>query len=264
MGLDIYVYKPKKVEDPSKIDDDDSFYLVDLNPELEIFKDYIFARENEYYDLETALGKIGKEEKNLRWVSTEFGKKTTFKYLDKDHQMYNMLEWLDDVWADTYFDSLKELRQSELYKIYERDYHWLAKEHGWKPSWKFFASGSGKTYYNFVKLQKFVRRKVKINIKNPPTLKKIERCVLGEEIGWQRKGANKLFYKESIWDTPAITRLDLLKDHWEKYFSFSTPESEGGFGSGVEFDQPDDEMKKNFKMNILDKFVEGETFVIYG
>lgn len=43
---------------------------------------------------------------------------------------------------------------------------------------------------------------------------------VGEEVGYQRKGANKRFYDDGKWDnnTVVIDRETLLDD-WEKYFS---------------------------------------------
>jgi len=49
----------------------------------------------------------------------------------------------------------------------------------------------------------------------------------------------------------------------DTYYANQTPESKGGWGSGVEYEQDDETMRKNFKKNIIDKFIEGETFVIY-
>lgn len=84
-----------------------------------------------------------------------------------------------------------------------------------------------------------------------------------EEVGYQRKGANDRFYEDGMWDSPCVLDAKTLNEHWEKYFSFKTPDSVGGFGSCVELDFEDEEMKRRFKENIIDKFIEGETFVIY-
>jgi len=100
------------------------------------------------------------------------------------------------------------------------------------------------------------------------TFKEQEDWIIGESIGWQRKGANSLFYTDdengdSMWSSPPIVEKSVLLEHWKKYFSCSTPTAPGGFGSGVEFEQSDSEMRENFKKNIVDKFIEGETYVIY-
>ena len=40
---------------------------------------------------------------------------------------------------------------------------------------------------------------------------KIKPCLIYREIGWQRKGANKLFYERDIWGTSKyITELEVL------------------------------------------------------
>lgn len=95
------------------------------------------------------------------------------------------------------------------------------------------------------------------------TIFKEEDWILAENIGWQRKGANTLFYEKDIWSHPPIVKESVLMEHFKLYFSHRTPQSEGGFGSGVEFKQSDSEMAKNFTENIISKFKEGETFVVY-
>ena len=45
-----------------------------------------------------------------------------------------------------------------------------------------------------------------------------------------------------MWDSRCVTSIDELKEHYEKYFK---------------------ESGEHFKTDIIDKFVEGETFVIY-
>lgn len=84
------------------------------------------------------------------------------------------------------------------------------------------------------------------------------------EVGYQRKGANSQFYEDGMWDSPCVTSMETLTDHWNKYFSKATPESKGGWGSGVEFTGiSDKERREEFKTNIIDVFVEGEMFVQY-
>lgn len=75
---------------------------------------------------------------------------------------------------------------------------------------------------------------------------------VGEEVGYQRKGANKRFYDDGKWDnnTVVIDRETLLDD-WEKYFS---DEDDAYYGKNA---------KQHFKENIIDKFVDGETIVCY-
>ena len=62
---------------------------------------------------------------------------------------------------------------------------------------------------------------------------------------------------------------ETLYEHWDKYFSTDTsvekeektPAVFTGFG--VEYALPAGENRNNFKKNIVDKFVEGQNFVVY-
>jgi len=188
MGLDITVYKPIKVkeEDFQKIED---FLNIEDHPELSVFSDFIFEKENEYYDLENEARDLGYNLEDLIWTGTSFGPESAYTFKDSDGN------------------------------------------------------------------------DVKIIITK--TIKKIDKCIAIEEVGYQRKGANKKFYEDKIWDSPCVIDQKTLNNHWETYFSNQTPESKGGWGSGVEYEQDDETMRKNFKKNIIDKFIEGETFVIY-
>ena len=104
--------------------------------------------------------------------------------------------------------------------------------------------------------------------------------ILCKEVGYQRKGANKAFYGENMWGPPAVITISTLRSHWDKYFSGEgNINKEGGlqissegnltveegvpWGFGVEYDLDADENRKRFKENIIDHFVEGETFLIY-
>ena len=166
-------------------------YTLKETPELEVFKDFIFEKENEYYDTVKALTDAGYVAENVECTGIEFGDEAIFNFETKDGG-------------------------------------------------------------------------VRFDIKNPPTHKVLERCVACEEIGYQRKGANKQFYEDDMWNSPCVMDAKTLNEHWEKYFSFETPASPGdGFGSSVEYSMDDAERKTRFKENIIDKFVEGETFVVY-
>jgi len=72
----------------------------------------------------------------------------------------------------------------------------------------------------------------------------------GEEIGYQRKGANAAFYDDGLWGTNVFTK-EMLLEHWDKYFS----------------DPNNERYKKHtrsvFGNNIIKHFKEGETFVSY-
>lgn len=122
---------------------------------------------------------------------------------------------------------------------------------------------TGTEYDEGVKLSFVTKDGQEIDLIDPPIIKKLEKFLMVEEVGYQRKGANKKFYEDGMWDSPPVLKLDTLKDHWEKYFSHQTPDSAGGWGSGVEYELEDEEMKTRFKENIIDKFIEGETFVLY-
>lgn len=96
------------------------------------------------------------------------------------------------------------------------------------------------------------------------TFEKERDCLLVTEVGYQRKGANQKFYEDGMWGgSPCVLDKATLNEHLEKYFSAPTPESKGGWGSGTEIVRTADEMRENFQRNIIDKFVEGKTFVIY-
>lgn len=97
----------------------------------------------------------------------------------------------------------------------------------------------------------------------PKTFKKKELCLAIEEIAYQRKGANSKFYEDEAWNSKCITSRRMVSNHWKKYFSKNTPASKGGWGWGVEFKLANKEMKETFKKNIVDKFVEGKTFLMY-
>lgn len=83
MGLDIYVNKVEKLNGRNTKDIEDYIVLSD-HPELEIFKSYIFEKENEYYDLESAVKKKGYDLNELILISIEHGPKTSFIYETKE------------------------------------------------------------------------------------------------------------------------------------------------------------------------------------
>lgn len=77
-------------------------------------------------------------------------------------------------------------------------------------------------------------------IVNPPIIEKTKRVLWYEEVGYQRKGANAQFYDDDMWSSDDVVELKVLKEHYDKYF-----------------------LDSNFQENVIDKFVEGETFVGY-
>lgn len=261
MGLDISVYRPI-IPDGSKRIDEDDYYILSENPELECFSSMSFEKENSYYDLDETIKLLGKNSEDLIWTGTSYGRRTIFSYLDTKHELYAANQFFEAIWHSMDFNSLGELRNSDYFKEYKEKYLPVMKRHGYKPRYK-TKSSDGRVYYSLNHPWKISRLLVEIKIINPPTYKKMERCILCEEVGYQRKGANKKFYEDGMWDSPCVVDLKTLNDHWERYFSHSTPESNGGWGSSVEYKQDDGEMKENFKRNIIDNFIEGETFVVY-
>lgn len=105
-----------------------------------------------------------------------------------------------------------------------------------------------------------------ITIDDAPLVKEIETCIMVKEVGYQRKGANEKFYTDGMWDSRCITSKAQLLKHWNEYFSGPKEIKKrkfSSFGFGVEFDHSPEEARANFKKNIIDKFVEGQTFVSY-
>ena len=85
----------------------------------------------------------------------------------------------------------------------------------------------------------------KIEIQNPKIIALNKKVIYVKEVGYQRKGQNGRFHEDDQWNGKAITNLHILKLHWRRYFSGSTW------------------ARNNFKRAIVDKFVEGQTFVVY-
>lgn len=71
-------------------------------------------------------------------------------------------------------------------------------------------------------------------------------AVKEDPISHQRRGVNKRFHEDGKWteDTIVSSKEELLHD-WKNYFSDT------------------EEGKENFRKNFVDKFVEGETIVVY-
>jgi hypothetical protein len=119
-----------------------------------------------------------------------------------------------------------------------------------------------------------------ITIDNARTIQIPFKGILCKEVGYQRKGANRNFYADNMWGPPAVFTNRMIHEHWDKYFSGEgNIEKEGGiqvtsegkvtvedgvpFGFGVEYDNTPEENRQRFKESIIDKFIEGETFVVY-
>lgn len=268
MGLDITVYKPVPIGDlnPSEIED---FYILEEFPELKIFERYAFEKENSYFDIEGNLKYLRLEMSDVVSNGASYGKDTEFHFANKKHPLFEVYEWLKNIhlnplWkANSRDETLEDLYNSDLFKEFQEKHLKTLLDNGWVEDYHYFATGNNTHYYDLYNAANFCGKQVEFSLINPSTFVKKDICLMIEEVGYQRKGANKQFYEDGKWDSPCITDKKTLLEDWEKYFSCKTPNSKGGWGSGVEFDQEEDEMKNNFKSNIVDKFIEGETFVIY-
>jgi hypothetical protein len=103
-------------------------------------------------------------------------------------------------------------------------------------------------------------------LKDIPTKMFYGYYILSKEIGYQRKGANKEFYLDDIWSSEPIGNLDLLKRHYKRYFSGQ----KGGKKERLKekktteyLNMTNKELSNRFKENILSKFIEGKTFLLY-
>lgn len=256
MGLDITLNKVIPLGDKNP-NDIENYYILEENPELNIFAHLAFEKTNSYFDLANDLLKRGYIMDELEYKGTAYGQDTVYDFQDKNHELSEANKWLQDIWHETYFLSQKELNASEYFKIFKEKYYQLLINYGWKPKYKFYASGNGVTYFNLVSAQQFVNKAIEVKLINPTTFDKVERCIAVQEVGYQRKGANKLFYDNNIWDSACVIDLKTLEEHNEKYFSPITRAMllEKHLTNSVDSNQ--------FKTNIIDKFVEGEMFVIY-
>lgn len=263
MGLDIYVYKPIALGKRKPKDVQYAWTIEEHSVLAKHFGHFLFEKKNRYYDIEGAIKEAGYDLEVLMNTSIAYGSTTVFTFVNTKHELYEAYEFLQDNWHH-YYDTKADLLASEAYKTFKEKYCDLLVKHGWRKSYKFFATGSKTTHYNLVSANHFCEKKVKVNIKNPKTKPKVDMCLDCEEVGYQRKGANQQFYEDGMWSSEPVCDKATLLEHWEKYFSAPTPDSKGGWGSGTEYDLEAAEMRKRFKENIVDKFVEGETFVYYG
>jgi len=260
MGLDIVLGKPVKIDNFTEEDDD--YILLSDVPELELFKSFAIDKTNSYFDLESTAKKRDIDLNDLEWRSTQYGENTVFKYFNTKHELFETYKLLNEIWHKVYFKTRNQLFNSFEFKQY-REHIPILKKYGYKQLYKFYARGNKKHYFNLNWAWKLAEKKCTVTIIDPEVTSKVEKCIKYEKIGYQRKGANKKFYEDEMWDSPCIVDSKTLNEVWEKYFSYNTPDSKGGYGSGVEYDLSDDEMRKYFKENIIDKFIEGETFVMF-
>lgn len=258
MGLDITVYKvvPIGNRDPEKIED---YYPIgDSN--LSAFSALSFDKTLQEYNWNKIFSDLGYNPNDLEWLSSggleedydkvESGDENAIIrveccFRNKASDLYDAYLFLNKVWSKSYFEKREDLENFDGYKEFKEKYCDLLIQNGWEEDYAFFASGSGVNYFNLVNAYHFVDEKTKIRIIEPEISKKIEKCICVEEVGYQRKGANQQFYDDGMWDAPCVLQKDVLYNHWYKYFSDTQS-------------QMDD-----FQINIVDKFIEGETFVIY-
>lgn len=263
MGLDITVYKVKKVDQKDAHHVEDFYTLKSCKELIPKFGHLAFKKVNEYYNVTKAIKDLGYKPSQLGCVGMSFGAKAEWSFHDKKHPLYKAYKWLNEIWSETKCKNLVDLQKSKSFKIFESKFKSLLIQNGWVEKYRRYVSGLKKYQFDLVDAWEFCRESIHVSIKNPPTFKRAEKCLALEEVGYQRKGANSQFYEDGMWGSKCITDLNVLKEHWEKYFSKPTPESKGGFGSGVEYDLTAKEMREGFKKNIIDNFVEGETFIIY-
>ena len=115
MGLDISVYKPVKATiETGEIE----IFNIEDYPELAFFKEFIFEKENEYYNLQKELSKFGYSLDDLDWCGTEYGDQTIFNYINTKHELYEIYKILNEVWHKLYFSTEEELFQSSEFKKY--------------------------------------------------------------------------------------------------------------------------------------------------
>lgn len=244
MGLDICVYKPVK-EGSSKAKDDYVFLLEEY-PTLSKFNSFSFEKENSYWDVENDLISKGFDIDQLEYTGMSMGKDIIYHFKKKTSILYDIYKWLDSIWSKTYFNSYSQLINSEFHKEFKsKHYRDILIKFGWKEKYKFFSKGRKRYYYNLLSAWKFCEKKIKLDLVNPSMTKRTDIVIECDEVGYQRKGANKAFYDDKIWDSDPILKKSVLEDHLIRYFSDT------------------EEMKNEYRKNIIDKFVEGETFLLY-
>lgn len=239
MGLDICLRKPYK---PDKADENHKYFVIEDNPELEIFKDLFVEKTNDYCDVPQAIKDANFEEEDLEWMSTAYLKEgCKYEFFNKKHELYPIYQILQNLWHKSYKNSLFQLKNSEEWKEFNSSCRNLLLSNGWEESYKFklARTKSNKRHvYNLVNAYRFCKDKIKV-VLWPKIISKVDLCLAYKEIGYQRKGANKKFYEDNMWEGPTVVSLKTLLEHKEKYFD------------------------EEFQTNIVDKFVEGETFVVY-
>jgi len=205
MGLDVLLMKVVNIQDVEDSNKVSKDFMLTEHPELEVFKDFSDVTVNNYFAIDAALSDLGYDSSDV--------------------------EWLCDGSLSDYDDYLRFVGQFEraTEPLTEEAFNMLPKDE-----------------YGYIFVHVFLNKDNKaVELINTPLYDKEDIYIPCVEIGYQRKGANKRFYADDMWDSPCVLSKNILEEHWAKYFS-------GTLGE-----------KKRFKENILDKFIEGETFVCY-
>lgn len=256
MGLSICVNEVIPIGDRSP-DDIHDYVILEDAPALEMFSHLAFDKVIKYYDHEKAAAAIGLKLVDLEYKGCSFGESESdseiyeelFMYKNKNHPLFSADKWMQENWAN-YFDTMEELAAWDKFKEFKENILPLAVAHGWKEEYFFYASGSKANHYNLVSAWKFIEQQVAVNIINPPTFTLTKQCVAYKEVGCQRGGENKLFREEQP-ESPVVS-LSVLSEHWARYFQYI-----------ADIEKNPALNDTDFKKNIIDKFVEGETFVDY-
>lgn len=159
------------------------------------------------------------------------------------HFYYENIEYID-------FETLFKKK-----KLVYSDYTLVAiRDTEWKKIYSFVKTDLLDVYRAEQNHKKYL---LNINVKRSCPVKTVEHPVLYlQEKGYQRKGANQLFYDEGNWDTGGyITTLKECEEHYLRYFAPPW------------IQQPTLPVDKDyfdyFKENILKKFIDGENVLLY-
>ena len=268
MGLDITLYRPYSVQnmDKEEFDDLTDYRVVKEGDSLySKFENFLFEKENEYFDIESKLKELNLKEEDLIWCGEVFnGTTSKILYVVKSDPLYIAYNWLyeENKWTLD-FKTKKDLLKSDAFKTYKD----LLAKCNLKPRRYKRTYSSGEIKYNlsyeYSKIHKLAERFLLYS--DIPTYKQVDKMLAYKEVGYQRKGANAKFYADGMWSSDDVVERSVLENHWKEYFSGEKPydEDKDIFGLSVEYNNSSEENEERFKRNILDKFVEGIHFVRY-
>ena len=175
MGLDIHVYKPVKKEKSLIINYD--YDVLEKNSPLFIFKEFIFKKKTEYLNIEKTFKKGGLKIEDYDWCMQSG--------LEKSVKTDDIFSLIDE---DTILRHGKEnciviigVEEDILYK--------------------------GEISNNYLEFHNETNGKRLIVI-NPLIDNKIKNCICTKDVGYQRKGANKQFYDDGMWDSDEVISLE--------------------------------------------------------